>query len=228
MLNQFTGVFFRERVISSPPNLYNSLLNNLILIFLGGFVDPLTLIIVAIVGFILVVGVVSVLIYNSLVSTLKQLENAWAQIDVQLKRRADLIPNLVETVKGYAKFEKGVLEGVTQARSAVMSAKSPKDAAAAENMLSGALKSLFAVAEAYPTLKANENFKALQEELSSTENKVAFSRQFYNDMVMKWNTMILTFPNSIFAGIFGMNKEKEFFQVTEEEKKPVKVDFSGM
>jgi len=191
------------------------------------FVD-LTLVLLAIIGFVVIVGIVAIAIYNSLISTLKQVENAWAQIDVQLKRRADLIPNLVETVKGYAKFEKGVLEGVTKARSALMSAKGPKDAANAENMLSGALKSLFAVAEAYPTLKANENFKALQEELSSTENKVAFARQFYNDMVMKWNTMILTFPNNLFAGLFGMNKEKEFFQATEEEKKTVKVDFSGM
>ena len=162
-----------------------------------------------VIGLFLIIGVIG--IYNSLMTTSKQVDNAWAQIDVQLKRRADLIPNLVETVKGYAKFEKSVLEGVTQARSALMSAKSPKEAANADNMLAGALKSVFAVAEAYPTLKANENFKALQEELSSTENKVAFARQFYNDMVMKWNTMILTFPNNLFAGMFGMNKEKEFF-----------------
>jgi len=188
--------------------------------------------VLALIGFFLVVGVVVVLgvvlIYNSLVSTQKKVENAWAQIDVQLKRRADLIPNLVETVKGYAKFERSVLEGVTQARSALMTAKGPKDAAKAENMLSGALKSLFAVAEAYPTLKANENFKALQEELASTENKVAFARQFYNDMVMNWNTMILTFPTNIIAGMFGLNREKEFFQVTEEERKAVKVDFAGI
>jgi len=191
-------------------------------------VDPLTILILAIIGCIIVVGIIAVAIYNSLVSTLKQLENAWAQIDVQLKRRADLIPNLIETVKGYAKFEKSVLEGVTNARAAMLSAKGPKDSAKAEGMLAGALKSVFAVAEAYPTLKANENFKALQEELSSTENKIAFSRQFYNDMVMKWNTMILTFPNNLFAGMFGMNKEKEFFQITDEEKKVVKVDFSDM
>jgi LemA protein len=190
--------------------------------------DPI-LIVLGIIGAIIVLGViVTIVIYNSLVTTLKQVQNAWAQIDVQLKRRADLIPNLVETVKGYAKFEKSVLEGVTQARTAIMSAKSPKESAKAENMLSGALKSLFAVAEAYPTLKANENFKALQEELSSTENKVAFARQFYNDMVMKWNTMILTFPNNVFAGMFGMNKEKEFFEATEGERASVKVDFSGI
>ena len=186
------------------------------------------LVLLGIVGLVIILGIVAIAIYNSLVATLKQTENAWAQIDVQLKRRADLIPNLVETVKGYAKFEKSVLEGVTQARSALMTAKSPKDAAKADNMLTGALKSIFAVAEAYPTLKANENFKALQEELSSTENKVAFARQFYNDMVMKWNTMILTFPNNMFAGMFGMNKEKEMFQATDEERRSVKVDFSKM
>jgi LemA protein len=195
-------------------------------------VDAAIFLILGLVGFVIVVGIVGVLgvivIYNSLISTLKKVENAWAQIDVQLKRRADLIPNLVETVKGYAKFEKGVLEGVTQARSALMTAKGPKESAKADNMLSGALKSIFAVAEAYPTLKANENFRALQEELSSTENKVAFARQFYNDMVMQWNTNILTFPTNIIAGMFGLNKEKEFFTATESERAAVKVDFSKM
>ncbi|MDD2531489.1 MAG: LemA family protein [Candidatus ainarchaeum sp.] len=179
-----------------------------------------------VIGLFLIIGVIG--IYNSLMTTSKQVDNAWAQIDVQLKRRADLIPNLIETVKGYAKFEKSVLEGVTQARSALMSAKSPKEAANADNMLAGALKSVFAVAEAYPTLKANENFKALQEELSSTENKVAFARQFYNDMVMKWNTMIVVFPNNMISGMFNLSKEREFFKATEEERKNVKVDFSGM
>jgi len=179
-----------------------------------------------VIGLFLIIGVIG--IYNSLMTTSKQVDNAWAQIDVQLKRRADLIPNLVETVKGYAKFEKSVLEGVTQARSALMSAKSPKEAANADNMLAGALKSVFAIAEAYPTLKANENFKALQEELSSTENKVAFARQFYNDMVMKWNTMIVVFPNNMISGMFNLSKEREFFKATEEERKNVKVDFSGM
>ncbi|MCX6804400.1 MAG: LemA family protein [Candidatus Diapherotrites archaeon] len=186
-------------------------------------------IVLGIIGAIIVLGIiVTIVIYNSLVSTLKQVENAWAQIDVQLKRRSDLIPNLIETVKGYAKFEKSVLEGVTKARSAMMSAKSPKEAAKADNMLSGALKSIFAISEAYPVLKANENFKALQEELASTENKIAFSRQFYNDMVTKWNTMILVFPNNVFAGMFNMNKEKELFEVAEAERKNVKVDFSDM
>lgn len=190
--------------------------------------DPL-LLVLGIIGLIVVVGIIiSIVIFNSLVTTLKQLENAWAQIDVQLKRRADLIPNLVETVKGYAKFEKSVLTGVTQARTAILSAKSPKESAKANDMLSGALKSVFAVAEAYPTLQASDNFKALQEELSSTENKVAFARQFYNDMVMKWNTMIAVFPNSFFANSFHMNTPKEFFEASEGEKKNVKVDFSDL
>ncbi|MFA5357458.1 MAG: LemA family protein [archaeon] len=166
--------------------------------------------------------------YNSIVSLMKRVENAWAQIDVQLKRRADLIPNLIETVKGYAKFEKSVLTEVTKARTAILSATSPKEAAKGENMLSGALKSVFAVAESYPTLKANENFKSLQEELASTENKVAFARQFYNDTVMQWNTTIAVFPSNIVAGMFGMAKEKEYFEVEEEAKKSVKVDFSDL
>jgi len=168
------------------------------------------------------------LTYNSLISTLKQLENSWANIDVQLKRRADLIPNLIETVKGYAKFEKSVLTQVTQARSALLSAKGPKEAAKGEGMMASALKSIFAIAEAYPTLQASQNFKALQEELASTENKIAFSRQFYNDMVMKWNTMILQFPTVILANAFRMNTQKEFFEITEGEKKNVKVDFSDL
>lgn len=169
-----------------------------------------------------------VLTYNSLIRTEKQVDNSWAQIDVQLKRRADLIPNLVDTVKGYAKFEKRVLTEVTKARTAILSAKTPAESAKGENMLSGALKSIFAVAEAYPALKANENFKALQEELSSTENKVAFARQFYNDMVMKWNTMILQFPTNILANAFGKNKQKESFEAAPTERKSVKVDFSDL
>lgn len=189
------------------------------------------LIILLLIGFVVIVGIgilFLVLTYNSLVSVSKQVDNAWAQIDVQLKRRADLIPNLVETVKGYAKFEQKVLTDVTEARAALMSAKSPKDAAKAEGMLEGALKTIFAVSEAYPTLKANENFKALQEELSSTENKVAFARQFYNDMVMKWDTLVVTFPNVVVAPIFGLGKQREFFEATEGERESVKVDFSKM
>ncbi|MBT4870545.1 MAG: LemA family protein [Candidatus Diapherotrites archaeon] len=176
----------------------------------------------------IILAVILIAIYNSLVVTEKQVDNSWAQIDVQLKRRADLIPNLVETVKGYAKFEQRVLTEVTKARTAILSAKTPKDAAKGDNMLAGALKTIFAVAESYPALKANESFLKIQEELSSTENKVAFARQFYNDMVMKWNTMIATFPTSIVAGMFGKKKDREFFEANEAEKKNVKVDFSDL
>jgi LemA protein len=190
--------------------------------------DPITLTAIAILVIVVLAIIVIIMIYNSLVATQKQVDNSWAQIDVQLKRRTDLIPNLIETVKGYAKFEQNVLTAVTQARTAILSAKTPKEAAKGENMLSGALKTIFAVAEAYPALKANENFMKLQEELSSTENKVAFSRQFYNDMVMKWNTMIAQFPTNIVAGMFGMKKDREFFETAEEERKNVKVDFSDL
>jgi len=188
----------------------------------------LELILVGLLIVVIVAVIAFVVVYNGLVSVKMQAENSWAQIDVQLKRRADLIPNLIETVRGYAKFEKSTLESVTQARAAMMSAKGPKEAAKANDFLANTLKSVFAVAEAYPTLKANENFKALQEELASTENKIAFARQLYNDMVMKWNTMILQFPTNIVAGITGMSTAKEFFEATEAEKKNVKVDFSGL
>jgi LemA protein len=150
--------------------------------------------------------------YNSLVQLRNQLDNAWAQIDVQLKRRYDLIPNLVETVKGYAKHERETLERVIQARNMAVSAKGVGERAEAENMLTGALKSLFAVAEAYPDLKANQNFLRLQEELTSTENKVSFARQFYNDNVMTYNTAIQTFPTLLIAGMFQFTK-RDFFEV---------------
>ena len=150
--------------------------------------------------------------YNGLVRLRNQVENAWAQIDVQLKRRHDLIPNLVETVKGYAGHERQTLENVIQARNMAVSAKSVGDRAEAENMLTGALKSLFAVAEAYPNLKADQTFLRLQEELTSTENKVAFSRQFYNDSVLTYNTRSELFPVNIVAGMFGFGR-REFFEV---------------
>jgi LemA protein len=153
--------------------------------------------------------------YNGLVRLRNQLENAWAQIDVQLKRRCDLIPNIVETVKGYAKHESGTLEKVIQARNMALAAKTVGERAEAENILSGTLKSLFAVTEAYPDLKANQNFLALQEELTSTENKIAFSRQFYNDSVMTFNTHIEVFPQNIIAGMFHFVR-REFFEVKDE------------
>lgn len=163
-------------------------------------------------------------IYNSLVAARLRIQEALSHIDVQLKRRADLIPNLVETVKGYAKHEKDLLENITKARSALMSAGTTHEKADANNMLTESLKSLFAVAENYPDLKANENFAKLQEELSDTENKIAYSRQFYNSNVLDYNTKIGVFPNVIVANMFGF-KPAEFFEATDEERKNVKVSF---
>ncbi|MFT4261129.1 MAG: LemA family protein [Candidatus Woesearchaeota archaeon] len=165
-----------------------------------------------------------IFIYNGLVRVKNQVKNAWAQIDVQLKRRNDLIPNLIETVKGYAKHERGVFTEVTKARTQVMNANTVDEKADASNMLSNTLKSLFAVAENYPDLKANENFLQLQEELSGTENKIAYSRQHYNDMVMRFNTKIEVFPNNLFASIFGF-KQEEMFKTDEAERQNVKVKF---
>ncbi|MBI2022260.1 LemA family protein [Candidatus Daviesbacteria bacterium] len=162
--------------------------------------------------------------YNSLVTLRNRVREAWSQIDVQLKRRSALIPNLVEAVKGYAKHEKAVFEEVTKARSALVNAKDPHAAANANNMLTGALKSLFAVAEAYPELKASENFKQLQDEISDTETKVAASRQFYNTNVLDLNNSLETVPSSFVGSIFGFKKE-EFFKATEEEKKDIEVKF---
>ncbi|MFC1647996.1 LemA family protein [Nanoarchaeota archaeon] len=165
-----------------------------------------------------------ILLYNSLVRLKNQVKNSWAQIDVQLKRRNDLIPNLVETVKGYMQHEKSVLENVTKARSAVMGANTVEEKGKASNMLSDTLKSLFAVSENYPDLKANENFMQLQEEITGTENKIAYARQHYNDMVMRFNIKIQTFPNNVFASTLHFEQQQQF-EATEEEKKNVKVKF---
>lgn len=162
--------------------------------------------------------------YNSLITLSERIKEAISGIDVQLKRRTDLIPNLVETVKGYAKHEKEVFENVTKARSAMMKAEGPQEKSKASDMLTGALKSLFAVAEAYPNLQASDNFKELQEELSDTENKISYSRQFYNSNVLAYNTKIKMFPSSLIARQFGFS-EKEFFESEESDKKPVKVTF---
>lgn len=164
------------------------------------------------------------LTYNSLIVLRERIKEALSQIDVQLKRRADLIPNLVETVKGYAKHEKEVFENVTKARSAMMGAGTLKEKAAAEDMLTGALKSLFAVAESYPDLKASDNFKELQEELTDTENKISYSRQFYNSNVLDFNAKIQTFPANIIATRFGFT-QKEFFEAEEKDKEESKVKF---
>jgi LemA protein len=162
--------------------------------------------------------------YNSLVKNRNRVDNAWSQIDVQLKRRHDLIPNLVEAVKGYAAHERGTFEQVTAARANAINAQGPEQTAAAENQLTGALKSLFAVAEAYPDLKANQNFLQLQEELTATEDKVAYARQFYNDSVLTYNTKIQQFPTVILAGMFNFDK-RDFFDAEPGDVEPVQVQF---
>lgn len=162
--------------------------------------------------------------YNSFVILRNRIENAWAQINVELKRRYDLIPNLIEAVKGYMKYEKEVLESVTNARAAAMQAKTPAASGPAEDKLTQAVHNIFAVMENYPDLKANENVLRLQEELTTTENKIAFSRQFYNDIVMRFNQSIQTFPSSFIANIFGF-KSREYFEVDQAQVKDApKVD----
>jgi LemA protein len=174
---------------------------------------------------IVAVAIMAIGMYNSLVTLRNRCDNGWSQIDVQLRRRYDLIPNLVETVKGYAKHEREVFEKVTQARAAAVNAQTVKEQGQADNVLTGALKSLFAVAENYPELKANQNFLMLQEELAGTESKVAYARQFYNDTVMKFNMRQQVFPSNIIANMFGF-KPREYFQIEEEVAKgPVKVQF---
>ena len=163
-------------------------------------------------------------LYNSIIVAKLRISEALSQIDVQLKRRTDLIPNLVETVKGYAKHERDLFEKVTKERASLVSAKSPAQKAEANNMLSETLKSIFAVAEAYPDLKASQNFLELQEEISDTENKIAYARQFYNSNVLDYNTKLKVFPNVFIAGLFNF-KEAEFFAASDEEKKEVKVKF---
>ena len=182
----------------------------------------------ALIILLIIVGAVVLIVigmYNSLITLRNRCDNAWSQVDVQLRRRYDLIPNLVETVKGYAKHEREVFEKVTQARASAINAQTVKEQGQAENMLTGALKSLFAVAEAYPDLKANQNFLMLQEELAGTEGKVAYARQFYNDVVMKFNMKQQVFPSNIIANMFGF-KIKDYFQIEDEiAKGPVKVSF---
>ena len=178
----------------------------------------------------IVIGVVVLLVifaiatYNRLVRLRNRVEAAWSQIDVQLKRRYDLIPNLVETVKGYAAHERETLEAVITARQQTAQADTVEDRAQAENMLTGALRQLFAVSEAYPDLKANQNFLSLQEELTGTESRIAFSRQFYNEQVLAYDNAIETFPSNIFAGAFNF-KPEPYFEVEEASRQPVGVDF---
>lgn len=182
--------------------------------------------IMIIVTVIIVIFIVGTLIhmYNNLVGLRNRVKNSYSQIDVQLKRRNDLIPNLIETVKGYATHEKEVLEEVTKARTNIMNASSIEETSTADNQLTGALKSLFAVAENYPDLKANTNFQQLQTELSETEDKISYARQFYNDVVLKYNNTCQQFPSSILAKIFGF-KIEEFFEASEAEKVVPEVKF---
>ncbi|NUR60669.1 MAG: LemA family protein [Catenulispora sp.] len=163
-------------------------------------------------------------LYNRLVKRRNQVENAWGQIDVQLKRRYDLIPNLVETVKGYASHERGIFEAVSQARARAVGAGSPRDAAEADGVLTGTLRTLFAVAEAYPDLKANTNFLSLQQELATTEDRAAYARQYYNDAVLGFNNSVATFPTVLFAAMLGFHR-REFFRAEGVETAPVRVQF---
>lgn len=190
--------------------------------------DPITLII-GILVLLLVVGAFVASLYNTLVRSDQKAKESWSGITVQLKRRADLIPNLVESVKGYAAHESGVFEKVTEARSAVANASAPAAAAKADNMLTDALKSLFAVAEAYPDLKASQNFMELQAQVTDTEDKISASRRFYNSAVNDFNAKRKVFPTNVVAGMLGFNADKEFFDVSEAERatieKPVEVKF---
>ena len=186
--------------------------------------ETMNLLLIILIVIIIIILVAIVAIYNGLVTARNKVKNAWAQIDVQLNRRADLIPNLVETVKGYAGHESSVFEDVTAARAGLMNANGVKEIGEANNQLSNTLKTLFAVAENYPELKANENFKELQAQLAQTEDKIAYSRQFYNDSVMMYNNKCQTFPSNIFAGMFGF-KEADFFEAAGEARSVPKVEF---
>ena len=166
----------------------------------------------------------AIYLFNRLVSLRNRVDNGWSQIDVQLRRRYDLIPNLVETVKGYASHERETLDAVIEARNAGMSASGPHDQAEAENQITGALKSLFALSEAYPDLKANQNFAQLQEELTGTEGRIAYARQFYNDTVYRYNTKIQSFPSNVLANAFSFS-EREYFEADDESRGPTQVQF---
>jgi len=176
----------------------------------------------AILGILALIVLVAIYYLNRINILSNRIDNAWAQIDVQLKKRADLVPNLIETVKGYMKHEKAVFKDVSDAHKAMMGAQTTEDKVKAGNVLAGALKSIFALSENYPTLKANENFKMLQEELSGIENKIAYARQFFNDSVLEYNNLVTTIPGSFFA--FG-KAPKKFLEIEEAERKVVKVAF---
>jgi LemA protein len=177
------------------------------------------------IGLIAVLALIVVYYFNRIVVLSNRIDNALAQIDVQLKKRADLVPNLVETVKGYAKHEKGIMESVTKARENMLKAGTLQEKMKAGTALSSALRSVFAIAENYPQLKASDNFKLLQEQLEGIESKIAYSRQFYNDSVLTFNNTITTIPGVWFASMFGKGKPKNSLEVEDKDKKPVKVDF---
>jgi len=177
------------------------------------------------VGLVALVLVYGVLLFNRLVSLRNRADNGWSQIDVQLRRRYDLIPNLVETVKGYAAHERELFEHVAEARTSAIGAQGVGDQAQAENQITAGLRRLLAVAENYPELKANENFLALQEELTATESKIAYARQFYNDQVMRLNTLIQSFPSNLVASAFGFTP-REFFEIDDPARGPVAVELS--
>jgi LemA protein len=176
-------------------------------------------------GAIVLVLLIGIVLFNRLVSLRNRVDNGWSQIDVQLRRRYDLIPNLIETVKGYAAHEREVFEEISEARTRGMAADSVPDQAQAENQVTRGLRQLFAVAEAYPELKANQNFLALQEELTGTESKIAYARQFYNDQVMRLNTAIQAFPSNVVASMFHF-RPREFFDIEDPVRGPVQVDLS--
>jgi LemA protein len=184
--------------------------------------DPVTIVILAVAA-LLVLWLVFA--YNRLVVLRNRIDAAWSQIDVQLKRRYDLIPNLVETVKGYASHERETLEGVVRARQQAIEARGAGDQAAAENALTQMLRQLFALAEAYPDLKADQNFRALQEELTGTESRIAFARQFYNEQVLQYDNSIESFPSNVIARLFGF-QPRPYFEGETVEREPVRVDFS--
>jgi len=179
---------------------------------------------IVIIAIIVLAVIVFVVLYNGLVRLRNRIDNAWSQIDVQLQRRHDLIPNLVETVKGYAAHERGTLEAVVQARNSAIAAKGPAEQAQAENVLSGALRQLFALSEAYPDLKANENFLNLQEEITSSEDRIAYARQFYNDSVLKYNAKIQSIPSNLIAGMLSY-REREYFEVESAAREVPRVQF---
>jgi LemA protein len=182
------------------------------------------IVIVVLLVLVLLAGLVFVVLYNGLIALRNKVEAAWAQIDVQLTRRFELIPNLVETVKGYAAHERETLDAVIRARNAAQSAGTPAEAAQADDLLTGALKSVFALSEAYPDLKANQNFLNLQEELTASEDKIAYARQFYNDSVRQYNVKIQSLPSNIVAGMFDFT-EREYFEAGGEARGPVSVQF---